>query len=225
MDCKPDWKLVLEYLKVLLSWPVLVAFILFLFRKELRSLLDRIKKLDAFGISAELAERLASEAKPSPQVDAKAAPDIQLSVSTGGYYTDYHAVFLVVGITNRTDKLDQIVSWKLIFPSLNIELEPTAAPHNLVGGVPWWSSPLVELPPNRFIQGSLFFRGKGTLADGLPEEPLQRRCTVRSSPRKLRFTGWQRCSPGPSQRDGALIRLGPAVLQVHLSEHVLVAER
>jgi len=172
MNWTPDWKLVLEYLKVLLSWPVVAAFILFLFRKELSSVLDRIKKLDALGISAELSEQLANEAKPTAQADPQAASDIQLSVSTGAHSNDYHAIFLVVGIANRTDKPDQVVAWQLSFPSLNIDLEPTAAPHNLVGGVPWWSYPLVELPPNRFIQGSLFFRGKGTLADGLPEEPL-----------------------------------------------------
>jgi hypothetical protein len=179
-----NWKLVLEYLKVLLSWPVAVAFILFLFRKELRSLLDRIKKLDAFGISAELGEQLVSEAKPTPQADAQAASEIDLSVSTGGYSNDYHAIFLVVGITNRTDKPDQVISWRLSFPSLNIELEPTAAPHNLVGGVPWWPSPLVELPPNKFIQGSLFFRGKGPLAESLPDEPLHGRIVAETLHRK-----------------------------------------
>lgn len=177
-------QMVLEYVKVLIAWPVVAILAGLVFRKQLgslleglRSLLDRIKKLDAFGVSAEVGEQLLKEAKPAPQIEAAAA-SIDLSVSNGAYSTDYRAIILVVGIANRTDQPDQIVSWRLAFLSLNLELEPTLAPHNLMGGVPWWSSPLVKLPPNELIQGSLYFRGKGALADGLPDEPLRGRVTA-----------------------------------------------
>jgi hypothetical protein len=171
-------KMTLEFVKVLVSWPAVALVGLLVFRNEIRalvesirSLLDRIKKLDAFGVSADVGERLLKEAKPSLDVGA-AAPDIELSASSGAYSTDYRAIFLVVGIANRGDQQDQVVSWQLSFPALNIGLEPTPAPHSLVGGVPWWASPMVKLPPHEFVQGSLFFRGKGALGEGLPEEPL-----------------------------------------------------
>lgn len=168
----------LEYVKALIAWPVVAIIAGLVFRKQirsllegLRSLLDRIKKVDAFGVSAELGEHLLKEAKPAPQIESAAAT-IELSVSSGAYSTDYRAIMLVVGIANRTTQPDQIVTWKLSFSSLNLELEPTAAPHNLIGGIPWWSSPLVKLPANELIQGSLYFRAKKELAKGLPEEPL-----------------------------------------------------
>jgi hypothetical protein len=171
-------KVTLEFVKVLFSWPVVAVVVVLVFRKQIRSLLDglrflvdRIKKVDAFGVSAELGEQLLKEAKPAPQIEA-AQTGIELSVSSGAYSTDYRAIFLVVGLANPTDQPDQVVTWKLGFRTLNIELEPTPAPHNLIGGVPWRPSPMVKLPPNELVQGSLYFRGVGVLADGLPEEPL-----------------------------------------------------
>ena len=171
-------KMTLEFVKVLISWPVVVVIGLLIFRKQIRalvegirSLLDRVKKLDAFGVSAEVGEQLLKEAKPSLQIEGSAS-EIELSVSSGAYSTDYRAIVLVVGIANRGDQPDQVVNWQLSFQALNIELEPTPAPHNLIGGVPWWASPLVKLPPHELVQGSLFFRGKGSLEEGLSEEPL-----------------------------------------------------
>ncbi len=171
-------KLTLEFVKVLFSWPVVVIIAGLVFIKQirallegLRTLLDRIKKVDAFGVSAEVGELMRKEAKPDPQIEA-AQTSIELSASTGAYSIDYRAIFLVAGLSNPTDQPDQIVTWKLSFPTLNIDLEPTPAPHNLIGGVPWWPSPLVKLPPNELVQGSLYFRGVGVLAEGLPEEPL-----------------------------------------------------
>jgi hypothetical protein len=179
MECMDATKVVLEFLKVLISWPVVAVIGMLRFQKqiralveEIRSLLGRIKKLDVFGVSVEVAEQLLQEAKPSRQKKG-AGSDIELSVSSGAYSTDYRAIFVVVGIANRGDRPDQVVSWQLSFPNLNIELEPTLAPHNLVGGVPWWPSPLVKLPPDELVQGSLFFRGRGTLNEGLPDEPLR----------------------------------------------------
>lgn len=171
-------KMTLEFLKVLISWPVVAAIGLLVFRKQIRalvesirSLLDRIKKLEAFGLAAEVGEQLLKEAKPSLQTEG-AMSGIELSVSSGAYSTAYRAIFLVVGIANRGDQPDQVVSWQLSFPALSIELEPTPAPHNLVGGVPWWASPMVKLPPHELVQGSLFFRGEGALEEGLSAEPL-----------------------------------------------------
>jgi len=40
---------------------------------------------------------------------------------------------------------------------------------------------MVKLPPNEFLQGSLYFRGVGLLAQGLlPEEPLHGKVTART---------------------------------------------
>jgi|SRR5579871_2474675 len=163
----------LEYLRVVISWPVVAALALFLFRKELRSLLDRVNKANAFGVSIELGERLANEAKPSPTDSVGGQTTIEMSVSSGAYSRDYRALFVVVGLANRTSQQDQVIKWKVKFESLNLELEPTSAPPNLVGGVPWWSSPMVTLPPHEFVQGTLFFRGTGPLREGLPTEPLR----------------------------------------------------
>jgi len=133
--------------------------------------------VNAFNLSFELGQQLLSEAKPTPQVEPPST-DISLSVSSGAYSTDYRAIFLVAGIANPTNQPDQVVNWTLSFPKLGIELEPTPAPHNLIGGVPWWPSPMVKLPTNELIQGSLYFRGTGVLAEGLPEEPLHGRVTA-----------------------------------------------
>ena len=142
-------KLALEFTKALLSWPVVTIVGLLVFRIQivalldaLRSLIDRIKKVDAFGVSAEVGEQLLQEAKPAPLLEA--APErVALSVSSGAYSTDYRAIFIVASLSNPTEQADQVVSWKLRFPTLSIELAPTPAPSNLIGGVPWWPSGLV----------------------------------------------------------------------------------
>jgi hypothetical protein len=177
-------KIALEFAKVLFSWPVVVIIAGLIFQRQIRSLLDglrflldRVKSVDAFGVSAEIAEQLLKEAKPPPQIET-AQPGIELSVSSGGYSTDHRAIFLVASVSNSTDRPDQVVTWKVSFPTLNIELEATPAPHNLVSGVPWWASPMVKLPPNELVQGSLYFRGVGVLAEGLPEEPLHGNVTA-----------------------------------------------
>lgn len=162
-----------EYLRILISWPVVAVFALFLFRKEVRALLNGINKANAFGVSIELGERLANEAKPSATDSFAGQTTIDMSVSSGGYSRDYRALFVVVGLANRSGQPDQVIKWKITFESLNLELEPTSAPPNLVGGVPWWSSPMVKLPPDELVQGTLFFRGTGPLAEGLPAEPLR----------------------------------------------------
>jgi hypothetical protein len=173
---------ILEYIKVL-AWPLIVIVSLILFRKDIVTVIHRISKFDIFGVSAELRERLVEEATPAPSASPKSASnstnleeqaekDIELSASTGAYSSDYRAILLVIGITNRGDKPDQVVSWKLHFPALDIELEPTSAPANLIPGIPWWASPLVKIPANEFIQGSLFFRGRKALQHALPTEPL-----------------------------------------------------
>jgi hypothetical protein len=173
-------KLVLDYLKVLATWPFIGLIVVLIFNRPIRALLtglgglvDRVKKVEAFGISAEIGEQLLREANPTRKKIEGPASEISLSVASGAYSTDYRAVILVAGISNSTDQPDQVLSWSLRFPRQNIELEPTPAPPNLVGGVPWWPSPLVKLPANELTQGSLFFRGTGVLADGLPEEPLR----------------------------------------------------
>lgn len=181
---------ILEYIKVL-AWPLTVIFSLSLFRKDIAIVIHRISKVDIFGVSAELREKLVEEATPtmsagtksasnSANMEEQAEKNIELSASTGAYSSDYRAILLVIGITNRGDKADQVVSWKLHFPALNVELEPTSAPANLIPGIPWWASPLVKIPANEFIQGSLFFRGRKTLQHGLPTEPLAGELTART---------------------------------------------
>jgi hypothetical protein len=170
-------KLILDYIKTLV-WPIVVMASVFLFRKKIESLIDRIKAVKFREFSAELGEVMISEARP--KATREPLEKIELAVSTGGYSEQYRAIFLVVGIANREGTTDQIVSWQLSVPSLGVELEPTPAPPNLVPGVPWWESPLIELPPNKFVQGSLFFKGKKTLQDGLPQEPLAGRLLAKT---------------------------------------------
>lgn len=184
-------KLTLEFIKALFSWPVVVLILLLVFHKQIRSLLeglrslvDRVKKIDAFGVSLEVGAQMLKEAAPNPQIEAANA-DIKLFVSRGAYSTDCRAIFLAASITNPTDKPDQVVNWKLVFPALNIELEPSRAPHHLIGGLPWWPSPMVKLPPNELVQGSLYFRGVGAIAEELPEEPLRGEITATTLHRKV----------------------------------------
>jgi hypothetical protein len=177
-------KLVLDFLKAVLVWPLVAAFSIWLFRKEVRILLarlvgvvDRIKKADFPGVSLELSELLASQAKPKIS-QTEPTPELELSASTGGYSIDYRAIVIVVGITNRTDKADQVLGWRLSLPSEHLELAPSPAPPNTLPKIPWWSAPTIEIPPNKFIQGTLFFRGRDTLQVDLPKEPVLGRLTA-----------------------------------------------
>jgi hypothetical protein len=152
-------KVALEFVKALLAWPVAAVIIALVFLKQLRALLDglrflldRVNKVNAFNVSVDLGQQLLNEAKPTPEIEPTST-GISLSVSSGAYSTDYRAIFLVAGIANPTDQPDQMVSWKLSFPTLGIELEPTPAPNNLIGGVPWWPSPMVKVPTNELTQG------------------------------------------------------------------------
>jgi hypothetical protein len=98
--------------------------------------------------------------------------DIQLTVHTGAYSEDKRAVFVVVDIANRGETADQIIEWSLRFDSLDLALVPSKAPTNLVMPIPEWSSLLVKIAANEFIQGTLFFKDVGKLAEELPREPL-----------------------------------------------------
>jgi hypothetical protein len=171
-------RIILEFLKVLITWPVAVVVLALLFRHEIRSLVRRVKKANLpGGISVVLSE-LAKGAKPKPsdiQSSTVESSPLELSVSPGAYSKDFRAVFVVVGLTNRGTAPDQITSWKLCFPSLNLSLEPTSAPPNLIPEIPMWSNPLIRIQPTEFIQGTLFFRGAGILSNELPEEPLSGR--------------------------------------------------
>jgi hypothetical protein len=178
-------KLALEYLRAILVWPLVAALALWFFRKEvcmllvrLADVIDRIKKADFAGVSLELSE-LASQATPKV-ARSEQAPDLELSASTGGYSTDYHAIIVVLGIANRGEKPDQVVAWKLTFDSQHLELEPGPAPANVRSTPAWWRPPTVEIPPNRFIQGTLFFHGRDALQEDLPREPLLGRLTART---------------------------------------------
>ena len=52
-SCVANWPLILEYLKVLLAWPLLTMVVLtvalFSFRAEIRSLINRIRAFEGFG--------------------------------------------------------------------------------------------------------------------------------------------------------------------------------
>jgi hypothetical protein len=184
---------VLEYLKVLISWPVAVVFLVVFFRAEIQSLLGRVKEANLPGgiklVLDELAERakprelkasggelkaLGGEAK-SPGVETS---PVEMTVSPGAYSTDYRAIFVVVGIANRGDKPDQITSWKLHIASLDATLEPTPAPMNLLPTAPFWRDDLIRVQSTEFRRGTLFFRAAGILPKELPEEPLVGRLTA-----------------------------------------------
>jgi hypothetical protein len=180
-------KLLLEYFKVIVTWPLVATFSILLFRKELCGLLtqlgdvlSRINKADFPGISLDLSERMASQAKPKPS-PGQSPPDFELSASLGGYSTEKRGIFIVVGIANRSGKPDQVLEWKLSFPVEPLNLEPSPFPGNIVSTVALWSDPNIEIPANRFVQGELFFRGRGSLEQGaLPKEPLLGRITART---------------------------------------------
>lgn len=175
-------RMILEYLKVLISWPVVAVFLAVFFRASIRSLFDRIQEAKLPGGPSLVLRELTNAAKPklsegqSPDT-TKSAP-LELSVSPGAYSTERRAIFVVVGITNRGSVPDQITSWKLSFSSLALTLEPTAAPGNLLPTAPFWSDPLIRIQPVEFVRGTLFFRGEGVLQENIPEEPLQGRLTA-----------------------------------------------
>ncbi len=66
-NCLANWPLVLEYLKVLLSWPPIVLLLALLFAKRLQTpvvdLLARVRKWKSFGVEAELADQQVVAAK------------------------------------------------------------------------------------------------------------------------------------------------------------------
>lgn len=170
-------KLIPDYLRAVISWPLVVVFVVVLFRKEIRGilsrvmeLLERIKKVGVSSLSVELVDRLRGEsARKISQDDNR---PLELSVSEGGYSNDYRAIIVVASIANRGEKEEQVISWKLSFPSERIELEPSAAPSNTLPAIPWWPTPTADIPANKLTQGTLFFRGRGGLQTGLPREPL-----------------------------------------------------
>lgn len=178
------FKTIVELCKSI-AWPIVTVVLVAMFHKEFRDLLRRIKKAEFAGASVELNEKLAEEAKPSassvspgvtsgiiPPVPEEAAPKIEMSVSSGAYSTDYHAVLLAVGLTNRGQRADQIVDWILIFTTTGIEFKPSAPPGNLIGPAPWWELPKVSA--DEFVRGALFFRDQGQVEYMLRhEEPLQ----------------------------------------------------
>ncbi len=178
------FKTIVELLKGL-AWPSVVIVLVMLFRKELRELIRRIKKAEFPGGSFEIFDKLREQTEPSAlrdpvnnapgavtPTDEVTSPDIEMSVSSGAYSTDYHAILLAIGLTNRTERADQIVGWVLTFPSIGIELRASSPPRNLIGPVPWWDLP--RIPANEFVRGTLFFKDKGKIEEALGhEEPMQ----------------------------------------------------
>jgi hypothetical protein len=185
-------KLVLEYLKSVVSWPLVAVFSLLFFQKEIRALLQQIveligsiKKIEISSgkvaierqisqqVIHELQRRISQSESAVEESKSKAERELEFSAPTGGYSTEYRAIFVVASITNRTNQADQVVAWKLVFPEYDIELEPTPAPLNIVSPVRRWSESTVEIPANRFIQGTLFFRGRDVLQQALQAAPLE----------------------------------------------------
>jgi hypothetical protein len=173
-------KLIPDYLRAILSWPLLTAFLIWIFSRELRLLLHRlidlieqIKKVNVSGLSVELIDRLQSESVSKiSEHDSQTRKALELSASTGGHSRHYRAIIIAVSIANRSDDADQILGWKLSLPSEHVELAAGAAPPNLLAEFPWWSSPTQDIPANRLIQGTLFFRSRDVLPAVLPHEPL-----------------------------------------------------
>jgi hypothetical protein len=88
-SCFADWDTILEYLKVLLSWPPLtIGFLIFLclrFRGQVGSLIDRIKRVKAFGGEFETnpsaAQLTAAEALPAPPTGTAQAVTLETNPS------------------------------------------------------------------------------------------------------------------------------------------------
>ena len=59
-------RLILDYLTAL-AWPVLVAFVVLLFRRQIASLIDRMKSVDVLGVSAEIDKSPPSESRDQVQ--------------------------------------------------------------------------------------------------------------------------------------------------------------
>lgn len=88
MACSMDWKLVLEYLKVLLAWPVVVGAggiaAGIYFREELKGLLNRISSVKIMGQEVALQQAnvaLERETAPAPESGADEggqAPDLDV---------------------------------------------------------------------------------------------------------------------------------------------------
>lgn len=176
-------KLIPDYLRAIISWPLVIIIVVWLFRPEVKLVLsrlieaiDRIKQVDMPGLSLVL-DRLKAEVVPkNSQQDAT---KLEMTVSTGAYSTDRRGVFLEVGIANRTDEADQVLEWKLSFEAQRAELTPSRPLANILTQVPWWPLPTADIPAKKFVQGTLFFPGSGLLAC-LDREPLSGRLTVRT---------------------------------------------
>ena len=67
MDCYVNWPMILEYLKVLLSWPPIVAVLVILivkrFQIPITALLTRIRSLRGLGTEVQLGEAAAQQAE------------------------------------------------------------------------------------------------------------------------------------------------------------------
>ena len=178
-------KLIPEYLRVIISWPLVAIVALWLFKGQIRTVLNhlveaigRIKQVDVAGTSVVL-ERLKAEVVPKAPEQESLSAKLELSVSTGAYSTDRRGVFLEVGIANRTNEADQALEWKLAFEAQRAELTPSQPLANILTQVPWWPLPTADIPAKKFVQGTLFFPGSGLLAC-LNREPLSGRLTVRT---------------------------------------------
>lgn len=184
-------KAILEYTRVL-AWPFLALLAACLFTREIRALLqglagllDRIKTVAWGEFRVEVAERLARGQRARLSVEAgregqhgKPLPELELLAPTGAYSRDYRAIFVVASIVNRTERADQVLTWRLGLPSISLDLEPNPAPPQLVSSVPFWSDPYVQASADKNTQGQLFFRSRGALQQGLPEEPLRGHLTA-----------------------------------------------
>ena len=90
-------------------------------------------------------------------------------VSAGCYSADIGGVFFSICVENRATQFQQIVGWHLKL-SGGEELIPIPAPNYLWQTQPWWwHPPLVSLPPNKIVKGSIFFRlDRGTSMTASP---------------------------------------------------------
>lgn len=88
--CAANWPLILEYLKVVFSWPVvagsLLLLALLLFKAEIRRLIDRTKGFEAFGgkLDAGLVQQQASSEGTIPPPPTTVAASGQLPSSKFG---------------------------------------------------------------------------------------------------------------------------------------------
>jgi hypothetical protein len=103
---------------------------------------------------------------------ADAVQDIRLSIRGCAVTTQYRGAIIEIDLENQSAAPRQITRCALAIPSLDLFLDHSAGPPNLVGGAPWLSRAPFEVPPRRLTRGSLFFSVGPRMGEGLPTEPL-----------------------------------------------------